>query len=221
MERIELRKTDRTVEILGFPEAVKAIRLTDAKSRRLADLFLHKGDLEFAAECLRLINEVPPEPPVVREALWRAAVIHYMKCFGGSESRGRLNEKTLYRGQPAEALECFQFFESLRNKHFVHDDNPYTDCVPTAVLNKSDAPHKIAKIVCIALRATTLTQEHYSNLSLLINVAHTSVTRQFDELANSITRDLEPQDYETLAARDSANLATLKNADVHRTRRDE
>ena len=37
----------------GFPDAVKALRIDGRKARRLADLALHKADLDFALDALR------------------------------------------------------------------------------------------------------------------------------------------------------------------------
>ncbi len=84
MEYFSITKTDAGIQIEGFPDAAKVIRIDGSQTKRLAALFLHETDLAFAAECLEMINQVPDEPPVFRQMLWWAAIFHYIKCFGRS-----------------------------------------------------------------------------------------------------------------------------------------
>ena len=81
MEHFEITKTSEGFHIEGFPDAVKVIRLDGPKAQRLADLALHKADLEFALDCLEQINKVPEQPYVLRQALWRSAVVHYKNAL--------------------------------------------------------------------------------------------------------------------------------------------
>ena len=95
MENLSITKTASELHVEGFPEAVKVIRIDGPQSKRLSDLTLHTVDLEFAAECLETINLVADKPPVLEQALWRAAIIHYMKCFGDSRARFQLSAKQI------------------------------------------------------------------------------------------------------------------------------
>ncbi len=171
MEYFRLTETKTGFHVEDIPDAVKLIRLEDSISRRLADLFLHKADLEFADSCLIQINGVPTEPKVIPDALWRCAIIHYMKCFGDSQARFRLGFSQIYKGEPPEALEVFQYFKDLRNKHIVHDENAYAQSIPCAALNKGDKPYKVEKVICLISRFDVLSQENYSNLKLLVDKA--------------------------------------------------
>lgn len=180
----------------GFPEAAKLLTLQGPKARRLADLCLHKNDLDFAADSLVAINRTADA--LIRAALWRSAVVHYMKCFGDSASRFQLSAESIYKKEQPEALLAHQFFRDLRNKHVVHDENAYMQSTPTAVLNKPEAPEKIPKIICISMTADVLGQENYANLKLLIDKTHAWVVAQFDELCGILTRELESQPYDTL-----------------------
>ncbi len=96
MEQFEINKTASGFHIEGFPEAVKVIHIEGPRARRLADLALHRTDLEFALLCLDEVNRAPVDPYVIRQALWRSAVVHYVKCFGGSEARFGLDSKVVY-----------------------------------------------------------------------------------------------------------------------------
>jgi hypothetical protein len=68
------------LHVEGFPEAAKVIRIEGPLARRLSDLSLHLGDLDFAGECLHAINGAPSD--LIRHALWRSAVVHVLKCYG-------------------------------------------------------------------------------------------------------------------------------------------
>lgn len=217
MEHFAITKTAEGFHIEGFPDAIKVLRITGPKSRRLADLALHKADLDFALECLSAINHVPEEPYVLREALWRSAVVHFIKCFGQSESRFSLDPKQVYKGDPG-AFEPFKYLASLRNKHLVHDENSYTQCLPGAVLNKKGMDCKIAKIVCLSVIGVTLSQGNYSNLQLLATRAREWVTAQFDELCDVLTSELEPKPHDELVAMDGITYITPGADDVHKSR---
>lgn len=97
MEHFDIKKTPEGFHIEGFPDAVKIIRIDGPKARRIADLALHRADLDFALQCLEEINRAPEQPYVLRQALWRAAVVHYVKCFGENESRFSLDPGTVCR----------------------------------------------------------------------------------------------------------------------------
>jgi hypothetical protein len=200
MERFSITKTDSGFHIEGFPEAVKVFAIEGLQSKRLADLALHKTDLEFAAECLKAINQVSDKPRVLRKALWRAAITNYMKCFGNSQARSQLSAEKIYKGNEP-ALTAFNYFKNLRNKHFVHDENSYAQSIPGAILNRREKPYKIEKIVCLSAIAETLSQNNYSNLHLLVQTTKAWVISKFDILCETLTKELEAQSYDDLLNR--------------------
>jgi len=146
MEHFDITKTASVIHVEGFPDAVKLVKIDGPKTQRLADLCLHRSDLDFAADCIAATNQVPEEPRVFPIALWRGAIIRYMKCFGDSGARSQLSAERIYRAEPPEALLDFQFFRERRNKHVVHDEYSYAQSVPGAVLNKGDKSYKNEKI---------------------------------------------------------------------------
>lgn len=217
MENFEIKKTDQGFHVEGFPEAVKVLKLQSQKAQRLADLALHLADLAFALECINNINNAPETPYVLRQALWRSAIVHFIKCFGQSNSRFSLDPKKVYGADPG-AKTAYDYFDSLRNKHLVHDENSYAQCLPGAVLNKKEMNHKIAKIVCLSVIGDTLAQDNYNNLHLLLTKARNWVVAQFDELCNVLTSELEPMPYDELFGMDGINY-TVPDADaVHKAR---
>lgn len=218
MEHLPISKNGSGLHFEGFPDAVKVIAIDGKESRRLADLSLHKADLEFADACLDAINQAPEQSDVIREALWHSAVVHFLKCFG-NDARFQLPAEKLYKGEPPEALMAFNYFKSLRNKHLVHDENSYAQSIPGAVLNNGTKSHKVEKIVCLMAIGDTLEQGNYGNLKLLIQKARLWVVSEFDALCSRLTADLEKETYETLMAREALTYRVPTVDDVHHARK--
>jgi hypothetical protein len=219
MERIEFTPTEGGWHIEGFPEAVKAIKIDGPKATRLAHIALHRADLSFALECVEGINLVSEQPRVNREALWRSAIIHTMKCFGKNRSRFKLEPKRVYKGNRL-ALEAFDYFQTLRDKHFVHDENAYSQCLPSAILNKKEATHKIAKIVCTSFQGVTLVQDNYANLQLLISDGLKWLANEFDILCTILTSELEATTYEDLLHREAVTYRAPTLDEIQKPRAD-
>jgi hypothetical protein len=206
MENFDISQKDTHLHIEGFPDAVKVISIDGPYANRLSDLALHKADLDFADECLDAINLTPEDPSIIREALWRSSIIHFLKCFGDAGARFQLSPEKILKGEPLEAVTAFNYFKNLRNRHLVHDENSYSQSFPGAILNKRDKDYKIEKIVCLASRAVTLDQGNFGNLKLLIQKTRSWVVVEFDNICEYVTKELESQSYETLLTRDSIDF---------------
>jgi hypothetical protein len=205
MEHYSVTRTDNGLHIEGFPDGIKVIALDNPKARRISDLLLHKQDLEFADQCLDEINNVGDESRTIQEALWRSAIIHYCKCFGNSVSRFQLSRDKIYKREPPEAEIVYRYFQDLRDKHVVHDENAYSQSIPGAILNDGTKEYKIEKIVCFGARANTLDQTNYANLKLLIQKATTWVDAQFETCCELVTKELEAVPYNKLLQKEQLN----------------
>ena len=217
MEYFQVSKTDSGLHIEGFPDAVKVVRIDHPRAKRLADFALHKSDLEFAAECLDTINQVSDKPWVLRQALWRSAIVHFMKCFGDSGARSQLSVEKIYKKAPP-ALTAFAYFKDLRNKHVIHDENSYAQSIPGAALNNGTKSFKIEKILCLSVVGETLEQDNYNNLHLLVQTAKAWVVAEFDVLCAAITKDLEVVSHERLLARESISFRVPTLDDIGKRR---
>lgn len=218
MENYKISQRESTLHVEGFPDAIKVIAIEGPRSKRLADLALHKIDLEFADSCLDAMNLSPEEPFVIREALWRSAIVHFIKCFGDSGARFQLSSTKILKGEPPEALMVFEYFKHLRNKHFVHDENSYAQSLPGAILNAETKSYKIEKIVCFAAIAGTLEQANYSNLKLLIQKSQSWVIAEFDQLCDTLTAELETEPYANLLKKESLTIRAPTNDEINRNR---
>ena len=194
MESFKVDLTDSGFHIDGFPDATKVIKLSGPKAQQLSELASHRNDLQVALVSLEGINYVGPENSLVRQSLWRSAVEHCMKCFSASEARSKLNPKKVFKGD-SDAQEVYEYFRKLRNKHIAHDENAYTQCIPGAVLNVSNAEYKIAKIVCFSAVAETLEQGNWSNLHKMVTETLSHIDVRFESLCSNLTAELEARSY--------------------------
>ena len=219
MEPYEVSRTEAGLKIHGFPDGVKVIAIDGPRAQRLADLALHRSDLQFAIDCLDTINSFPENPEIAREALWRSAIVHFFKCFGDAGARFQMSVEKVLKSEGPTAMLVFNYFKSLRNKHLVHDENSYSQSLPGAVLNNGTKEYKIEKIICFATNAVTLVPENFSNLKLLTEKALKWVETEFDALCNSLTSELETVAYHELMTRTPMTFRTPAGEDLHRRRR--
>ncbi len=206
MESFEIVLADSGFHINGFPYATKVIKLSGPKAQQLSELASHRNDLQIALASLGGLNGVALESSLVRQGLWRSAVEHCMKCLSASKARPRLDPKKVFKGD-SEALEVYEYFRNLRNKHIAHDENAYSQCVPGAVLNGPNAQYKIAKIVCFSAYAETLDQGNYSNLHKMVTETLSHIDARFESLCSDLTAELEARCYGEL---DSMSMEEMR-----------
>lgn len=194
-----------TLHIEGFPDAVKVIAVHGQLAMQLADLALHRADLIRADEYLNGINLVQEE--FLREGLMVAALVRFCKCFGENRARTtvRLDAKAIF-GAHKDGWDTYNFFNKVRNKHVVHDENSFSQASVGAALTKRGAPYKIEKVFSFAVNSDLVTQEFFSNLELLIKIAQKWVDAEIERINREVTRELELESYETLLARDALQL---------------
>jgi hypothetical protein len=201
MQQYRIELVDGKFHIDGFPDAVKLIAtspLVKHLPEQLADMVLHQADLRFAKECLEAMTS-PGTPPLIAEALWRCAIVHYCKCFGEhGQARTRLPySKFLPAGLPRS---IHGYFMDLRNKHLIHDVNAWTQAMPIAVVGPAVNAEKIEDVICTKITSDTRNTANTQNLESLIAAALPWVESRVDALCTQIKSQLEDQDYDTLLA---------------------
>lgn len=203
MENLDLVMTENGLSIFGVADAVKLVEIDHPLAKRIADIYLHKKDIEFSSSCLDAINRT--EDQFIREALWRSAIIHFFKCFGDGV-RFLLMSDQIYKGLPKEADQSFKYFKLLRNKHIAHDENSYNQCLSCAAINDGSKYYNIEKIVCLSATSSTLDASHWSSLKALIDRALEWVTSEFDTSCKKLTEILEAETYEQIISRPTPHV---------------
>ncbi len=219
MEYLMANSTPADDVQINIPDAIHLVAVEGDTAKRLSDLSLYQSDLNFGIEALNLLEKLAESEKIHREALWRVAILHYMKCFGGQRVRFALEPLTIYRDSPPEAMESFNYFKTLRNKHFVHDENSYSQSIPGAALNDGSKAYKVEKIVCFAARAETLVSANYGNLYSLLIEALNWVNKEFDKQCNALTAELEKLSYKDLKEMRSLQYVPPSLEDLSKARK--
>ena len=192
--------TDDRFHIEDYPDAVALKRIETPIARQLQAVTLHQFDLTFCRDALAEIARLNrTENVTVVEGLWVAAIARYFKCFGDNKSRSQLSAKKIFKEHPgAEAV--FAYFQDLRDKHIIHDENPFTQSFTGVAVNGPEAPYKVADIISLAFNAFTVDDAHLTQLTQLVDVTLNWVNAKRDELHNNLGREFEQWSREKLLA---------------------
>ncbi len=137
-------------------------------ARRWVDLGLHLSDLDVTLSWLELLAHKHTQPTPEADALWTAALTMFFKCFQNSVSRNKLDATLVLADEPEEGRAQFAVLKALRNKTVVHDENAYTQgAVLVPILNPDGPVAKMGSPGMALFKASTLDDEHISNLRLL------------------------------------------------------
>ena len=224
MERYEVRLNEGGFHVEGFPDAVKLISISDIApkhSRELADIASCRLDLVFAKACLDFLGTADNPSPVLRDALWRAAIIYYCKCFAQSGPRRPLPYTKILPIIPnleAQPREIHKYFRGLRNKHIAHDENAWLQVLAGAVIASSGKAYNIEKVTCATFQGQTLDDGNFGNLYLLIERALTWAESRFDALCDEVTEELEKLPRETLLDQPDLKYRAPEAKDVNSPR---
>jgi len=194
MQSFSFSFTDEGFQIDGIHDADKAFKIPKDLSKKLVDLSYHLTDLDISISSLNYILNNQNIDNSVKESLWRSAIIHFTKCFTHQVtkkdkihlSREKLDEEHLFRNLDPLALQSFNEFKLLRNKHFVHDETGHLNSIPAVVINSGDKEYRVEKVFCIGMLAETLDQPSFSNLYNLVQSTRSFIIKEFDEECNRL-----------------------------------
>jgi hypothetical protein len=95
-------------------------------------------------------------------------------------------------------MDVFQYYKDLRDKHIIHDENPYSQAFTAVALNTKDSQFKVADIVSLSMNILTTDKEHIQSFSQLVQFTYEWVKIKHEELHNKLGAEYEKKDYETL-----------------------
>ncbi|MCJ2062614.1 hypothetical protein MKK63_07830 [Methylobacterium sp. J-088] len=186
-------------------EKLRLIRLKGHKARQMSHYGAHQADLRYCYELLMLLPGKPSD--LSSDAIWKTAIITYVKCFCGNKARStKLQEDVIFKGNE-DALHVFKYFKNLRNKHLAHDENDYTTCIPSASINYGGKPYKVENIGFIGTTALTLDQTTYNNLLKLVIDTNQWVQEKYNTITKELNDELEGMPLEKLLAHEEVGLS--------------
>ena len=66
-------------------------------------------------------------------------------------------------------LSVYEYFKKLRDKHFVHDENAYTQVVAGVAINDARCANKIADVLTSVVVKSTVDDEHIIPFATTVN----------------------------------------------------
>lgn len=187
-----------------YAGAARVVVVPGQTAQRIADLSLHMRDLqqvlEWGAALGRVSPDFDPGPEfTIRRGIWYSMVVTFCRSFAGSKGRGGLDPKVVFKGDDT-LLASFWYFDALRNKNFVHDENTMSQAFTLAVLNPRGQEPKVVDITCFSISEQSFSRNDIARLEPLVRRAEQWVHQAFDEACARLKADLEAQPYEALDA---------------------
>jgi hypothetical protein len=218
LNSLNLSVRENKFHIEGYPNAVAIKRLDDTDARILQAIVLHHFDLSFCNQALADLRHPSKSIPTLHaEALWISAIARYFKCFGRNNARSHLSAKEVLKGHPG-AEGVFRYFKALRDKHIVHDENPYSEAFTGVAINRKGERRKVADIIALAINAFTVDDAHLASFSPLVSVSLKWVADKQDELHKKLAQTWEKRGYEQLMALPDVCYTAPTGDKVHQCR---
>lgn len=131
--------SDGVVHIIDLPFKTKYVEVPrEDRFRKLYSYVLIKIDLTNALKYLKIA--ACTTDPIVKDGLFKIAVVLYIKCFSPTQHGGRSNiaENVIYKDIPGEPIKCHDKFKDMRNKYIAHDENDFLESQLGIVLNTDE-----------------------------------------------------------------------------------
>lgn len=167
---------DITVKFIGnkmhienYPKAARFVRYDFKHREILRSLYVHEKDLEQSLMLAKGIKIDPSNGSDNSDSFARfyTSLGLLISCFKRAKGRRKLISAEIFDGQ-AEAKKVFEFFEALRDKHIIHDENNFSSCVIGVVLNHPGSENFVEDIVTFQLKLDMRTEGNIQNLQNLI-----------------------------------------------------
>lgn len=197
----QLRYADGKFHIEGNPKAVKIGSLANYGAPRqdvqfLCDLAKHRKDLDYVWHAATRLLEHPNDPEIVREALWRSAIVTLWRCFDKNSRRFPLEPKKVYDDElPRDILD---YFRVLRNKDLAHDDGLTTGAELCAVIGPDEGEDKVLEVLYIQTTGVHSSPQSVSNLRRLAEHAVIWSGKEFEKRAQELVGRLRELPYAEL-----------------------
>lgn len=155
-------------------------RLSGYEANRISDLSLHLEDLRFAESCINEIGMIGKEKFITQTALWRSAIIHFLKCFSES-AKFRLSPEEIFSHH---LIKSYGVFLSLKNKfgrYAIHNESTYKTIETVALILDDGGQRRVEGIYSRSLNNNVFQSEDIIELGELIEQ-----TRAWVEIEKSI-----------------------------------
>lgn len=183
------------------------------------DYFLYKVDVDNAFSYLRCISA--DKDSRVNEALFIAGLNSGMKCFKPSNARTGIRkiDKTEFLVAYPNSSDNLIYYESVRDKHFIHDENEMTRHTAFLLLNPAGSPEKFGGPPSVVYNVVKL--DYYTEaqrLQQFLCAVWNYIVRKIDQLGDKITKDFTDFPYEQLAQYGPPEIKLASTQNINKNR---
>ncbi len=179
-------------------ESEKLLQINSPKARTLKGLSLHHHDLKTSLQLLEALNSKTLSSEV-RKGLWYHAITIFYKCFKHSDARRRLWPQIVLSKRP-DLLPIYSFFMDLRDRHIVHDDNPYIRAYVGVRVKKETDQYTVEEVISNIAVLDILDENKWRIFCELVRYAVEWVDKERIRLQNALRKECEEMSCEELDA---------------------
>ena len=187
------------IRILHMPYKTRYVELPrEDRFRKLYSYVLIDIDFEHTIGYLEACKQ--SSSPIIKEGLFKMAVVQYAKCYSPAKHGGRsqITENKVYKGIEGDPIGCHRKFMERRMKYFAHDESDYLQAQVGALLNM-DAKKYVG---CLYPRkqAKFDYDETIDILMTLCNAAQNWVKNEIDAALEEVSNYIKELDFKVLTS---------------------
>lgn len=193
------------------------IPLDDTDRQKFIDYFLHKADIDDAFSFLQFISA--DKSNMMNKALFIAGLNSAMKTFKPSNARMQSLKNEFIKQFP-ELADDLKHFESLRDKHYVHDDNGMIEATAFLLLNPEGSPVKFGGPPSVVWNSMHLNYYAESQrLQRFLCSVGNYIVNQIDSIADQIANRYAETERDILERFGPPPLKLASTQDIDKTRK--
>ena len=177
--------------------------------------YLHIEDIQKSISFLKCISADKPE--IINEALFVAGLNCFMKCFKVSRAREKIPKED-FLGDNRGVENEFHFFESIRERHYMHDENSMLTPSAFLVIHPESMPERLGPVSVVWNAVKIDYYEQSERLRYLATLALEYAKDRFERYCKDIIDRYKELPRETLLEFGSPNIIPANISAVDQNR---
>ena len=172
-----------SIRFPDLPNTVQIGELTTKKAKQLSAYTLHMYDLKFSSRMAGLWKAYrEAKEDDLADAIFLSCISKFISCFQTNKGRSSLDQKVIFR-EHVKLLDTFQYYNDIRNKHLIHDENKFFQAKTIALL---DSHSIVLDVRVLVHHQLPRPDEHLIELIAAIEHVIAWVQRKMKELADEL-----------------------------------
>lgn len=211
-------KRGNTFQLIDADRKVIFKRVEGHLVKQYQAIVLHELDLKFCQICLHALKSLDfNKESMLAEAYWISCITRFFKCFGESKARSKLSASKIFKTN-AESTTDFNYFRALRNKHIVHDENPFSDVLVAVAINAAEQEPSFVEVFASSFTNFTI-EVDLGRLENLVKNAIDWIAERRNQLEEMLNVTYAQWSRERLLALPDLSVTAPNKDDVFLTRK--